>query len=168
MRFPGYSYHKQFFLFIALASIISAPPLRKILAAPLLALIICFLITLYMSTWREVRNFAWHRAWLLFFIFDNFLRLLICRGWHLFKCSFQSRKFRTPLPMKHAHPRTHQLPIFIRLRWQVAECESGTTRATVQCFECVWHVSDISFLSFCSRYTVLYVLEVSGQRGIIA
>ena len=36
MCFPGYSYHKQFFLFIAFASIISAPPLRKILAAPLL------------------------------------------------------------------------------------------------------------------------------------
>ena len=35
MCFPGYSYHKQFFLFIAFASIISAPPLRKILAAPL-------------------------------------------------------------------------------------------------------------------------------------
>jgi len=36
MCFPGYSYHKQFFLFIAFASIISAPPLRKILAAPLI------------------------------------------------------------------------------------------------------------------------------------
>jgi len=35
MCFPGYSYDKQFFLFIAFASIISAPPLRKILAAPL-------------------------------------------------------------------------------------------------------------------------------------
>ena len=29
MCFPGYSYHKQFFLFIAFASIISAPPLEK-------------------------------------------------------------------------------------------------------------------------------------------
>ena len=38
MCFPGYSYHKQFFLFIAFASIISAPPLRKILAAPLIVL----------------------------------------------------------------------------------------------------------------------------------
>ena len=36
MCFPGYSYHKQFFLFIAFASKISAPPRRKILAAPLL------------------------------------------------------------------------------------------------------------------------------------
>jgi len=34
--FLDYSYHKQFFLFKAFASITSAPPLRKILAAPLL------------------------------------------------------------------------------------------------------------------------------------
>jgi len=39
MCFPGYSYHKQFFLFIAFASIISAPPPRKILAAPLLSMV---------------------------------------------------------------------------------------------------------------------------------
>jgi len=33
--FLDYSYHKQFFLFKAFASITSAPPVRKILAAPL-------------------------------------------------------------------------------------------------------------------------------------
>jgi len=33
--FLDYSNHKQFFLYKAFASIISAPPLRKILAAPL-------------------------------------------------------------------------------------------------------------------------------------
>ena len=33
--FPDFSNHKQFFLFKAFASITSAPPLRKILAAPL-------------------------------------------------------------------------------------------------------------------------------------
>jgi len=34
MCFPGYSYHKQFFLFIAFASIISAPPQKNPGCAP--------------------------------------------------------------------------------------------------------------------------------------
>jgi len=43
MCFPGYSYHKQFFLFIGFASIISAPPLEKSWLLPweLLHLTIC-------------------------------------------------------------------------------------------------------------------------------